>query len=206
MVKDYKDLQVGHICRIPNPVSRISQSGITLIEMIAVIVVVGLAIPAILLMWQDLSFRSGRAEVIAQATFYAQELMEEIKSKRFDESDTSPWTPSDEFGANRTDENDETDRDKWDDVDDFNGYFDFCNNQGVCDDDSSRSYRRDVTVDYARLNTTNDPDSWESCGSVSSCVTPSDCTNCNECCYKHIEVSVSHRFGDSSMVTIVSGY
>jgi type II secretory pathway pseudopilin PulG len=83
MVKDYKDLQVGHICRIPNPVSRISQSGITLIEMIAVIVVVGLAIPAILLMWQDLSFRSGRAEVIAQATFYAQELMEEIKSKRF---------------------------------------------------------------------------------------------------------------------------
>jgi type II secretory pathway pseudopilin PulG len=166
-----------------------NRKGITLIEMIAVIVVVGLAIPAILLMWQDLSFRSGRAEVIAQASFYAQELMEEIKSKKFDENDTSPWTPSANFGP------DGETYPNYDDVDDFHNSsspFDYCDNQGVCDDDSNRSYQRWVTVEYVVLNTGTDPDSWEASGSTTD--------------YKRIRVLASHRFGDSSLVTIVSGY
>ena len=184
MVKDYKDFQVGHICRIPNPVSRIPQSGITLIEMIAVIVVVGLAIPAILLMWQDLSFRSGRAEVIAQASFYAQELMEEIKSKNFADPNQTPV-----FGP----ESGEGGRSNYDDVDDFNGYS-----------DTSAGYTRCVTVDYVEL----------SAGTWTGNCTPANPTDCNSpTCnpgdvtdYKRIRVLVSHQFGNASLVTIVSGY
>lgn len=73
-----------------------SKKGFTLMEMLAVIVLMGAAIPPLLTMWADIAWRSGRTEAIADAQFYAQELMEEIKSKSFDErkiNDTCPrWS------------------------------------------------------------------------------------------------------------------
>lgn len=93
-----------------------------MVEMVTVIVVIGLAIPTLLLMWQNLSYRSGRSEAIVQAGFYVQELMEETRAKDFDAIST------------------------------FDGYSDSCDNQGVCSDDSSRPYQRSVSVGYARLN------------------------------------------------------
>ena len=153
------------------------KKAITLIEMVAIIAVVGLAIPPLMLMWQDLSYRSARATAISQATFYAQELMEEIKSKDFVDPD-DPTNPA--LGPNG-----ET-YPNFDDVDDFNG----CTDSRVTTPASG--YARSVTIDYVSLNTGTDPDSWEASGS------PTD--------YKRITVSVSHRFGDSSLVTIVSGF
>jgi len=173
-----------------------SRKGITLIEMIAVIVVVGLAIPVIMLSWQDLAFRSGRAEVIAQATFYAQELMEEIKSKRFDENDAPAWTNSANFGTEGTE--DPNDADTFDDVDDFVG----CTDTRVTNPASG--YTRSVSVNYVTLDTN---DTWQDCTPSTNCLDDTgDCTNCNHCCYKRINVEVHHRFGDSSVVTMVSGY
>lgn len=145
--------------------------------MIAILVVVGLAIPPLTLMWQDLSYRSARATAISQATFYAQELMEEIKSKRFDDPDEPTVTalgPNSETYPN------------FDDVDDFNG----CTDSRVTT--PAGGYARSANIDYVSLNTDTDPDSWEASGS------PTD--------YKRIDVSVSHRFADSSLVTIVSAY
>ena len=86
---------------------------ITLIEMVAVIVVVGLAIPPLMLTWQNVAYNSGRSATIALATFYAQELMEEIKSKDFEDPDQTPV-----FGK----EPGETGRSDFDDVDDFADY------------------------------------------------------------------------------------
>jgi hypothetical protein len=119
--------------------------------------------------------------------------MEEIKSKRFDESDVSPWTSSAEFGAQRTDESDETGRDKYDDIDDFHGFS-----------DTLASYSRNVTIDYVTLDAT---DTWQTCGST-SCTTETDCTICEACCYKRITVSVSRSdlVSNVSLVTVVAAY
>jgi hypothetical protein len=138
-------------------------------------------------MWQDLSYRSARATAISQATFYAQELMEEIKSKRFDENNDSPWSST--LGIEG-----ET-YPNYDDVDDFNGYS----------DNPATGYTRSVTVNYVRLDANN---TWQNCAGSISCQSDiGDCTDCNHhCCYKRIDVSVSHRFADSSLVTIVSAY
>ena len=45
----------------------------------------GVAIPPLMTMWADTAWRSGKAESSADAGFYAQELMEEIKTKAYDE-------------------------------------------------------------------------------------------------------------------------
>ena len=176
----------------------VTNKGITLIEMIVVIVVLGIAIPPLLTMWANVSWRSSRSEALADASFYAQELMEEVKTKRFDENTTSPWNTA--LGINPTTKgldtvNNETavNKTNWDDVDDFNGYL----------DTPATGYNRSVTVNYANLTGT----SWQTCNPT-SCVAASNCTNCNECCYKHIAVSVSRANAayNVTLVTIVSAH
>lgn len=161
-----------------------SKRGITLIEMVAVIVVLGISIPVLLTMWSDVAWRSARSEVIADAAFYAQALMEEIKMKAFDENDSSPWSSSlgTEAGESYAD---------YDDVDDFNGYS----------DSPEARYSRSVAVEYVRLNAS---DIWESCGTVSSCASSPDCVNCNGCCYKRITVNVSRTDNLVDNVTLVT--
>lgn len=174
------------------------EKGITLIEMTVVIVVLGISIPVLLNMWSQVAWNSSRSEATADAAFYAQQLMEEIRSKRFDEEAGYPWTASlgpdtTTKGLDGTNNETLTGSSNWDDIDDFNGYS----------DTPATGYTRSVTVSYFRLNAS----AWQSC-SVASCVAPSNCTNCNECCYKRIQVKVSRAnlASDVSLVTIVSGY
>jgi MSHA pilin protein MshD len=154
--------------------------GITLIEMVAVIVVLSLAIPALLTMWADVAWRSVRSEAIGDAAFYAQQLMEEIKSKRFDENDSSPWTSNlgPEPGETITGTGDSS----FDDVDDYNGYS----------DNPAIDYSRSCTVDYVELSDST----WQAATSP-----PTD--------FKRIRVAVwrtDNLVSDVSLVTIVSAY
>ena len=67
--------------------SSLSKKGITLIELIVVILILAIGISAISGLLGEIVRRVNVAEEIAIATFYAQEKMEEIKSKDFDEVD-----------------------------------------------------------------------------------------------------------------------
>lgn len=164
-----------------------SAKGITLIEMVAVIVVLGLAIPALLTMWADVAWRSARSEAIADATFYAQELMEEIKSKKFEDPDQTPV-----FGP----ESGESGHSNYDDVDDFNGYS----------DSPATGYNRCVTVDYVTLSGSN----WTgNCGGEPTNCTAPTCEPSEITDYKRIIVRVNRTdnlVSNVTLVTIVSGY
>lgn len=171
--------------------------GITLIEMIVVIVVLAVAIPVLLISWADVAWRSVRSEAIAEAAFYGEELMEWVKSKEFDENDAAPWTNSASFGV-ETGES-ASNMFTYDDVDDFVGSTD------TLVTTSPGGYIRSVTVGYVSLNTGVNPPRWDACGAV-SCGPVTDCTTCAQCCYKLITVSVRHKnnlIGTVTMTTIV---
>ena len=59
------------------------EKAMTLIEMAVIIVVIGIAIPVLMRMWSDVAIRSADSETLSDATFLAQELMEQIRSKKF---------------------------------------------------------------------------------------------------------------------------
>lgn len=170
-------------------------TGITLIEMVSVIVILGVSIPVLLRVWTDVAWRSSRSEVIADATFFAEQLMEEIKSKRFDENSETPWTNSADFGPESGESS--ANADTFDDVDDFVG----CTDTRVTT--PATRYTRSVSVEYYRLNAST----WEGCGSI-TCVSAVNCASCNECCYKRIVVTVSrddNLVKDVKLATLVSG-
>ncbi|MCM8800680.1 MAG: hypothetical protein NC912_01485 [Candidatus Omnitrophica bacterium] len=125
----------------------IKRKALTLIELITIIVVLGVAIPVLLRMWAEVALRSSRSEAIAEATFYAEELMEEIKSKEFVD-------PQDRSNPNLGPNSGENQRLDYDDVDDFNGYL----------DSPAPGYTRRCIVDYVTLNT----NIWESSASTTN--------------------------------------
>ena len=172
--------------------------GLTLIEIIVIIVVLGVAIPPLLNMWANVAWRSGRSEALADAAFYTQELMEEIKTKRFDENTAAPWSTN--LGIDNTTKGldnvtNETAaaRDNWDDIDDFRNATDI----------PVTGYNRTVNIQYAVLNNT----AWQAC-TTATCGAVTNCTSCNECCYKQVTVSVSGRglTNDTAMTTIISAH
>lgn len=166
-----------------------SKKGVTLIEMVSVIVVLGVSIPILLTMWADVAWRSSRSEVISDAIFYAQQLMEEVKSKGYDQNTSPPWTNP----ANLGPDGGET-YPNFNDVDDFNNYSDTVNR-----------YNRSVSVKYVYLNGNN----WDDTCSFTTCQARTDCATCDQCCYKKITVTVSRTDNlvrDITLVTTVSGY
>lgn len=169
-----------------------AKKGITLIEMVVMIVVLSVAIPTLLRMWADVAWRSVRSEAMADATFYAQDLLEEIKSKKFDEISVSPRSST--LGSEPGESRLGTGNASFDDADDYNNYS----------DSPAAGYNRSVTVDYVRLGSGN---IWESCGSV-NCQNITDCTQCNACCYKRIRVTVgrANLATDVSLATVVSAH
>lgn len=184
------------------------KKGVTLIEMVSIIVVLGLSIPVLLTMWADVAWRSSRSEVIADAIFHAQQLMEEIKSKRFDRETSSPWTDSGSLGVDTGDGENAADKDTFDDVDDFLTVATEVG-QTVCTDPEvttpATSYTRLVRVEYVYLDASSD---WQVCATPIICAAETNCTNCNQCCYKRITVSVSRADNlvkDVSLLTIVGG-
>ena len=132
-------------------------SGMTLIEMVMTIVVLGIAIPALLRSFADVSWRSVRSETLADGTYYAQGLMEEIMSKKFDEKSAPAWTAP--LAAESGESRPATGAASFDDIDDYNGYA----------DSPFPGYSRCVTLDYISLSGST----WAGTCSPS---TPTSCT------------------------------
>ena len=154
--------------------------GFTLIELVVIITVVAVAIPALLNTWAGISWRSMQSEFIADADIYTRELMEEIKIKRFDETTQRQWTDAILFGCGRPDENDEVgNRTRFDDIDDYHGYA-----------DAPGGFNRSVNVSYVNLTGSN----WQDAAG------PTD--------FKRVRVSVSRAQSAVSVntATIISGY
>ena len=111
--------------------------GLTLIEMVAVITIMALAIPVLLRLYADVAKKSMQAEATSAATFYAEDMLEQIRVRRFDENNSAPWS------AVLGPESGETYPSGYDDIDDFNGRT----------DTPATGYTRTVTVDYVVLGT-----------------------------------------------------
>jgi type II secretory pathway pseudopilin PulG len=171
------------------------QKGLTLIEMVTIIVILGLTIPVLLTMWADVSWRSARSEQLADSSFYAQQLMEEVKSKSFDNNTDQPWTNSSSFGVDAGENR--ANRATFNDVDDFVGATDANITTPVS------GFTRSVAIDYVKLPVNN---TWTGCGAT-VCNTTTDCTLCAACCYKRIRVSTISNIanaGNATLVTIMS--
>lgn len=165
--------------------------------MVAIIVILGLTIPVLLTMWADVAWRSARSEQLADATFYAQQLMEEVRSKRFDDKSGQPWTNSASFGVDTGESS--SNSAGFDDIDDFIGSTD------TNITTPTPGFTRSVTMDYVRIPANN---TWTSCGAT-VCSTTFNCTLCAACCYKRIQVSVASNIpnaGNATLVTIMSSY
>ena len=67
-----------------------NKNGFTLIEIVMIIVIVSIAIPALLIVLGQETRQSVDAELQVSATNVAQALMEEIKTKRWDENSPIP--------------------------------------------------------------------------------------------------------------------
>lgn len=160
------------------------KKGITLIELIAVIVVFSLAIPPIILLLYQLRIRGIRAEKLSQANFLARSLMEEVLSKRYDEKTRPPW--SNPLGPERG----ETSRDEYDDVDDFDGF----NETSIS---GFPGFSRSVVVYYVNpdLTTPQPPYHLD--------IVQPDSSNILD--YKRVDVSVSHNLvGKIKLSSVVS--
>ncbi|MBU0759934.1 MAG: type II secretion system GspH family protein [Candidatus Omnitrophica bacterium] len=154
------------------------EAGITLIELVLIIVLIGLVVPPLLTVFSDITRRSAQAELISTANALTRSLLEEIVSKKYDEKNSSPW--SNPLGA----DSGETNRDAYDDVDDFDGFSE----PSV---PGFPGFSRSVTVYYVN------PDS-------SNLDTPQP-DSCNTLDYKRVDVTVNHQLiGDLKMSSIVS--
>ncbi len=162
------------------------RKNITLIELVVVLIIFALAIPVLMSLFTQTNLNVVDSEAIATATFYAEELMEEICLKRFDENESSPWSSSlgpdtSTLGIDGVTQENNTDHNNWDDVDDYNGYS----------DNPYTTYIRTVKVEYMELNGS----SWQ------TATTSTD--------YKKVTVSVSRsdsNFGPLRIVMLVSSY
>ena len=98
-----------------------AKKGFTLIEIIISLVLLGFALFGLINLYMNLSVNNVAAQYRGTATMLAQELIEEIKAKRFDERTTKDlsgnWSvigiDSGETAGNKA---------TFDDVDDFNGW------------------------------------------------------------------------------------
>lgn len=166
-----------------------NKKGFTLIELVMIIVLLGIILPGIMLYFiqgvRDSSYSQRRTTAI----FLADALMEEIKSKRWDESTSINVTcgNASAIGA------DAEGRADYDDVDDFNGLNNnpLQNSQGNSMAANYPGFAQQVTVAYvnpADLNTA---------------VTPPPYT-----CYKRIEVRIVDTGANETirLVSLMTGY
>ena len=166
----------------------------TLMELVAALVVAGIAIPALLSIWSTISWQSIRSEGTADASIYAQGLMEEVVSKQFDQQDESPWSTA----LGRDGENAVN-------ASTFNDVDDFINTTDPRIVSPASGYSRWASVEYVNLSATN---TWVACQPSPVCGDVTNCTNCNECCYKRITVNVKKNNlpVNVSLMTVIAGY
>jgi len=96
----------------------LSEKGTTLIEVIAAIVVAGIGASGFVSLYLSAMSGYAEAEVRTVASFFAQGLMDEIATKRYDEHYVAPFSAS--LGTDASEN--PADKTAFDDVDDFNGW------------------------------------------------------------------------------------
>jgi MSHA pilin protein MshD len=174
--------------------------GLTLIELVITIVVLGFAVSALMGVWADIMWRCAYSEATADATLYAQQLMEEIKTRNYDEREEYPWTGSASFGVDTGEYR--TDSMTFDDIDDYVGSTD------PVIVSPAAGFSCSVTVEYM---VTDAAKNWQVCAAPVSCTDAAQdqCTRCQECCYKRITVKVSNtdrRIGNVTLTSMMAGY
>ena len=97
---------VPHSFRVSRPVSRVSSSGVTLVELVISIVIISIAVTAVLSVLSMISKASADAVIRNQAVSIASAYLEEIRMKNF------------------TSDGVEASRSLFDDVSDYNGLSD----------------------------------------------------------------------------------
>jgi len=163
----------------------LNKAGFSLIELVMVIIILGIAIPTSIYVLGALTERSVEAEAMTVATNLAQRLIEEIRSKRFDENDPPEWTPYNLLGQD--DGEDPGNKLTFDDVDDFDGW----SQNPIPDFDKFNS---EVCIFYVRGT---DLDAEASFVEGEASYTG----------YKRVEVVISVADGGSvSLATLVGGY
>lgn len=94
--------------------TRRREKGFTLIEMVILIVVAGMALPVMMTSFATIASRSVRAESIADISFYSSQMLDEIAARRFIDPDD---LNNDALGPNAGEAYPD-----FNDVDDYNGY------------------------------------------------------------------------------------
>lgn len=163
-----------------------AKKGVTLIELIVAIVVFSVAIPPLLTMVSDVVRKHAQGEVTYKATVLGRDLLEEILTKRFDEKTTKTGGEWSTIGPDKG----ETDRERYDDVDDYDGFT----------DEPINGYTERVSVHYV------DPDSSPAACLNGSQTYPLDCYKDDRSLdYKRIDVTVHNDLiGDLHFSFVVS--
>lgn len=160
--------------------------GFTFIEIIMVIVLLGIMIPGVMLYFIQGVKNSSDSQRRVMAIFLAEGLMEEIKSKRWDENPTINATCS---NASATGSDGEA-RNAYDDIDDFNGL----NNSSPVDSQGSAmanypGFSQQATISYVNPSDLNAPIAGPTC-------------------YKRIEVRIVDAGTNETirLVSLMTGY
>src|SRR3989338_10061548 len=98
------------------------QKGHTLIELVLAIVIMGMALLSLVALFSNLSVRGATVEHRRTAKMLAQELMEEIRARRFDEFVTKDLNGNWSTVLGIESSESASDKTTFDDVDDFNGW------------------------------------------------------------------------------------
>ncbi len=157
--------------------------GFTLIEVVLIIVVAAIAIPVLLVMMGEKARMGVKPEVHVTASNLAHELMEEIRSRRWDETPALPTTPLGPEGMGESKTQCSTGANTYDDIDDYNGYSETCTWAGV-------QYTRSVEVCYVPDLNLNDT---ASCNAITD--------------YKRVRVIVSSaQAGGVELITLMTNH
>jgi type II secretory pathway pseudopilin PulG len=107
--------------RLEKKIRRRSEAGFSFIELVLAILLIGVTLPALMMVFQNVVVTSAQADLMPKATSLAEGLMEEIKSRKFDElttkSGSGNWSTT--LGP---DTGEGTTKANYDDVDDFNAW------------------------------------------------------------------------------------
>lgn len=101
---------------------RLSCKGYTLVEIVLAMLLMAVALPPLLQLFAEVTFRSAETDVMPKAVSLASELMEEIKSRKFDELAARDVTGNWSLILGSDGGETATNKNTFDDADDFNGW------------------------------------------------------------------------------------
>lgn len=127
-----------------------NSKGLTLIELVISMVVMSVALMSLVAVFSTISVQMQSAEFLRTARMLAQEQVEEIRARRFDENASKDgsgnWSTAMGADAGET----ATDKNTFDDVDDFHGWSE--NLTG-----SFSSFSRSVSISYVSVSSPDTP-------------------------------------------------